>query len=43
MLEFAAEKKIKSWVQTRPMAEANQALLDVQAGKPRYRQVLVNE
>lgn len=37
MLELAAEKKIKPWIQTRPTAEANQAILDFEAGKPRYR------
>lgn len=43
MLKLAAEKKIKPWIQTRPMAEANQAILDFEAGKPRYRYTLVNE
>lgn len=43
MLEFVAEKKVKAWVQTMPMKEANQALRDFNAGKPRYRLVLVNE
>ena len=43
MLELAAEKNIKPWVQTRPMADANQAVQDMEAGKARYRYVLVNE
>lgn len=43
MLDFVAEKKVKAWVQTMPMKEANQALRDFEAGKPRYRLVLVNE
>jgi alcohol dehydrogenase (NADP+) len=43
MLDFVAEKKLKAWVQTMPMKEANQALRDFGAGKPRYRLVLVNE
>lgn len=43
MLELAAEKKIQPWIETRPMAEANQAIIDFEDGKPRYRYVLVNE
>ena len=43
MLKLAAEKGVRSWVQTRPMKEANQAVLDMEANKARYRYVLVNE
>ncbi|EME42899.1 hypothetical protein DOTSEDRAFT_153077 [Dothistroma septosporum NZE10] len=43
MLQLVAEKNIKPWINTRPMKEANQALLDFEDGKPRYRFVLVNE
>ena len=43
MLELAAEKKIKSWVQERPMKDANQAVVDMNDGKARYRYVLMNE
>lgn len=43
MLQVAADKKIRPWVQERPMSEANQAILDLEAGKPRYRYVLVND
>ncbi|KAI2473356.1 NADP-dependent alcohol dehydrogenase C [Annulohypoxylon bovei var. microspora] len=43
MLQLAADKKIKPWVQERPLKEANQAILDFEDGKPRYRYVLVNE
>lgn len=43
MLELAAEKKVKSWVQERPMKDANQAIIDMDQGKARYRYVLVNE
>lgn len=43
MLQFAADKKIKPWIQERPMSEANEAIVDLQAGKPRYRYVLVNQ
>lgn len=43
MLDLAADKGLKPWVQTRPMADANQAIQDMAAGKARYRYVLVNE
>ncbi|KAH6977352.1 NADP-dependent alcohol dehydrogenase [Ilyonectria sp. MPI-CAGE-AT-0026] len=42
MLQLAVDKQIKPWVETRPMEEANQAIVDLEAGKPRYRYVLVN-
>ncbi|CAK7206656.1 hypothetical protein SEUCBS139899_009460 [Sporothrix eucalyptigena] len=40
MLQLAAEKNIKPWVQIRPMNEANAAIVDMEAGKARYRYVL---
>lgn len=40
MLELAAEKGIKPWVQKRPITEANQAIVDMEEGKARYRYVL---
>ncbi|ETS77319.1 hypothetical protein PFICI_11193 [Pestalotiopsis fici W106-1] len=43
MLQLAADKKIQAWVEQRPMKEANQALKDMETGKPRYRYCLVNE
>ncbi|KAL3459360.1 hypothetical protein BJX64DRAFT_301448 [Aspergillus heterothallicus] len=43
MLEFAAEKNIIPWIETRPLAEVNQAIDDMGQGKARYRYVLVNE
>lgn len=43
MLQFAAEKHIYPWVEKRPMKDANQAIIDMEAGKPRFRYVLVNE
>ncbi|KAF2435411.1 NAD(P)-binding protein [Tothia fuscella] len=43
MLEFAAEKGIKPWIQEVPMKDANKAIVDMEAGKARYRIVLVNE
>ncbi|KAH8732687.1 alcohol dehydrogenase-like protein [Phaeosphaeriaceae sp. PMI808] len=42
MLKFAAEKGVKPWVQTRSMREANQAVVEMEDGKARYRYVLVN-
>lgn len=43
MLDLAVEKQIKPWIQTMSMEDANQAIIDLEEGKPRYRIVLVNE
>jgi len=43
MLNLAAEKGIHTWVNKYSMKDANQAILDFEAGKPRYRFVLENE
>ncbi|KAI1084486.1 NADP-dependent alcohol dehydrogenase C [Whalleya microplaca] len=43
MLQLAADKKIKPWVQERPLKDANQAVVDMDNGKARYRYVLVND
>ncbi|KAE8251585.1 hypothetical protein A4X13_0g3931 [Tilletia indica] len=43
MLELVAEKKLDFLIETRPMSEANQAVVDTHAGKPRFRYVLVND
>lgn len=43
MLQLVADQNIEPWVQEIPMKEANQAILDFEAGKPRYRFVLKNE
>ncbi|KAL4908579.1 hypothetical protein BDW74DRAFT_147643 [Aspergillus multicolor] len=43
MLELAAAKGVKPWVEERPMKEANKAIIDMEAGDARYRYVLVNE
>lgn len=43
MLQLAAEKGVEPLVQERPMSEANQAIVDMEDGKARYRYVLVNE
>lgn len=42
MLKLAAKSNVQAWVQKRPMCEANQAVVDMAAGKARYRYVLVN-
>jgi alcohol dehydrogenase (NADP+) len=42
MLQLAADYHIKPWVELRPMAEANQAIVDQADGKSRFRYVLVN-
>ncbi|KAK4056075.1 hypothetical protein OIO90_002806 [Microbotryomycetes sp. JL221] len=41
MLELASKQKINSWIEKVPMNKANQAILDMQASKARYRYVLV--
>ncbi|KAK3726140.1 hypothetical protein LTR37_000288 [Vermiconidia calcicola] len=43
MLQLAAGKKIKAWIQTVAMRDANRAIVDQDAGKARYRYTLVNE
>lgn len=43
MLQLAADKNIKAWVEERPLRDANQALRDMEAGKPRYRYCLVSQ
>ncbi|KAL1651434.1 hypothetical protein SLS58_000774 [Diplodia intermedia] len=43
MLDLAAEKKLKPWIQERSIKDANQAVVDMEGGKARYRYVLINE
>lgn len=43
MLEFAAKNNIHPWIQKVPMQDANKAIVDMEAGKARYRYTLVNE
>jgi len=43
MLAFAAEHNIKPWIQEKPLSKANEAIQVMDAGKARYRIVLVNE
>jgi alcohol dehydrogenase (NADP+) len=42
MFALAVEKKVHPFIVERPMKEANQAVLDMEANKARYRYVLVN-
>ncbi|RSL85748.1 hypothetical protein CEP52_016044 [Fusarium oligoseptatum] len=43
LFQLAADKHIIPWVEKRPMSDANQAIVDMEAGKPRFRYVLVNQ
>ncbi|KAI0127179.1 zinc-binding dehydrogenase [Xylariales sp. AK1849] len=43
MLQLAVDKKVQPWIQKRSLKEANQAIVDLEAGKARYRYVLVND
>jgi len=43
MLALFQEKGVKTWNNNVPMKNANQAVIDMEAGKARYRYVLVNE
>ena len=43
MLKLAVDKNVHSWINKYPMKDANKAVVDFGAGKPRYRFVLVNE
>jgi len=42
MFDLTVKKNIKPWIEQRPMKEANQAILDMNASKSRYRYMLVN-
>ena len=43
MFDLAVKKQVKPWIQQRPMRDANEAIVEMEAGKARYRYVLVNE
>lgn len=43
MLDLIVSKKIKAWVQNRPLKEANKAIVDMEEGHARYRYCLINE
>ncbi|KJZ73110.1 hypothetical protein HIM_07494 [Hirsutella minnesotensis 3608] len=42
MFQLAADKNVQPWIEKRPMKDANQAIIDMEDGKPRFRYVLVN-
>jgi D-arabinose 1-dehydrogenase-like Zn-dependent alcohol dehydrogenase len=42
MLEFASQHDVRAWVQTMPMEQVNEAIVQVMEGQPRYRVVLEN-
>lgn len=42
MLQLAADKGVKPWVETRSMKDANKVVADMEAGKARFRYCLVN-
>ncbi|KAF1960678.1 zinc-binding alcohol dehydrogenase [Byssothecium circinans] len=43
MLNLFGEKNVRSWVSNMPMQDANRAVVDLRAGKARYRYVLCTE
>lgn len=43
MLDFAVKKNVHPIIQVRPLKDANQAVIDMDEGKARYRYVLQNE
>lgn len=42
MLELAAKQNVKAWIEERPLEKVNEALIDMENSKARYRYVLVN-
>ena len=43
MLRLTVQKKVKPWIQQRPMKDARQVVVDMDKGHARYRYVLVND
>ena len=43
MLELAAKQQIHPWIEKRDMEDVNQVVQDMEAGKARFRYVLVNQ
>jgi alcohol dehydrogenase (NADP+) len=43
MFDLAVAKNVQPWVEEIPMKDANKAIVDMEAGKPRYRYTLYNE
>jgi alcohol dehydrogenase (NADP+) len=42
MLKLAADQKVKPWIQERPLKDANQVVVDLEAGKARYKEVSIS-
>ena len=43
MLDLTAKRGIRPWIQKRPMKDANKSVVNMDAGKAKYRYVLANE
>jgi len=43
MLDFVAKTGVKPWIEERRLEDANQAVIDMEQGKARYRYCLVNQ
>ncbi|KAF9358273.1 hypothetical protein BGX26_002141 [Mortierella sp. AD094] len=43
MLQFAAEKNVRPWIEKMPMSDANAAVKHMMEGRPRYRIVMETE
>lgn len=43
MFQLVLNKGVKPWIEEVPMKNANEAIVNMHAGKARYRYVLVNE
>lgn len=43
MLQLVADKNVHPWIEEIPMKDANRAIVEMEAGKARYRYVLANE
>lgn len=43
MFQLCVDKDIHPWVELRPMSDANKAIVDLEAGLPRFRYVLTNK
>ena len=43
MLDLVVKSGLQAFIQTRPLEDANKVVVDMDAGKARYRYVLVNE
>lgn len=43
MLQLVADNGVHPWIEEIPMKDANRAIVEMEAGKARYRYVLANE